>query len=99
MPNDLNLRAIANAIGSDGNVSLTATQNRHNEEESPNWTLRIEATVQGVNMVIENDAPGLAQVIDDTMRVLVSLGVDIHAEIDRLMPEVEARLRAKGEIP
>ena len=82
LANQINLRAIDQAVG--GHVKVTASQNRHMDEESPDWVLRIDGKVHGVDFAVENDGPALSQLIDDAVKVLGSLGVDVFAEIDKI---------------
>jgi hypothetical protein len=72
------LQAVTRAVGDTGSVSLSVSQNRHMDEERPDWTLRITTTVDGAAVSIEAEGTSLLMLLQDAGNVLAELGVPLR---------------------
>ena len=82
---DATLWAIRSALPA-GQMSVSARQDRNRGELLPAWTLQISGLLAGTEFSIELAGPILAQLLEDAIEALVTLGIDLPDELDEPGP-------------
>jgi len=63
-------------------MSVSARQDRNRGELLPVWTLQISGLLAGTEFSIKLAGPILAQLLEDAIEALVTLGIDLPDELD-----------------